>query len=64
MSAGFESSVSAIVKKIGIGSVVEAAGAIIFLAGVVQLLHHAAIAACVVGGVVAVLAGKKLRAGN
>jgi hypothetical protein len=60
----FESSVSAMFKKVGVGGVLQAAGIILFSIGAAQLFHHGAIAACVVGGAATFLVGKKLRPAN
>ena len=64
MSNAVESSISAFAKKIGVGGILEVVGVGIFFAGVIQLFHHGAIAACVLGGVGAFFAGKKLRSAN
>ena len=56
-----KSTVSAFVKRFGVGGILEVAGAIVFGAGAVQLFHHGAIAACVIGGACSFLVGKKLR---
>jgi hypothetical protein len=56
-----ESTVSAFFKKFGIAGILEVAGVIVFCAGAVQLFHHGAIAACVIGGACSFLVGKKLR---
>ncbi len=64
MNSGIESSAYAVFKKFGVGGVLESAGVIVFLVGAAQLFHHAAIAACVIGGVGAFLVGKKLRIVN
>lgn len=62
MATSFLSAISAAIKKVSAALICEIVGGIAFLAGVAQLLHHAAIAACVIGGATAFLAGKKLRA--
>ena len=59
--ASIFSGIGADIKKVSVGAACEVAGAIAFLAGVVQLFHHAAIAGCVVGGAAVFLAGKKLK---
>lgn len=62
MAASIFSAVGAAIKKVPVAAACEVAGAVTFLAGVIQLFHHAAIAACVVGGSIVFLTGKKLRA--
>ena len=62
MATSFLSAIGSAVKKASGALIWEIAGGVAFLAGVAQLLHHAAIAACVIGGAAAFLAGKKLRA--
>jgi hypothetical protein len=59
--ASIFSDVDADAKKVSMGVLCEIAGGIAFLAGAVQLFHHAAIAGCVVGGAVVFLAGKRIR---
>lgn len=62
METVVEASLSGIFKRIGVGGVVEAVGVIVFCVGAAQLFHHGAIAACVLGGAAAFLAGKRIRA--
>lgn len=61
MTSSIFSEIDGETKKITAGAICEVAGAIVFLAGVLQLFHHAAIAGCVIGGAAIFLAGKKLR---
>jgi hypothetical protein len=49
-------------SKSFIGYAVELGGFGAFVVGAVLSVHHAAIAACFVGGAAAVYAGKKIRA--